>query len=306
MDADGERVAGIDDTQRPLDPLGGLLLGSLEERSLLGKLPNSLDELPGISAPLPHLGPAWTELTPPLLRCSGAVTPKKQPYPPRLRRIRLADCDPTTPTGSRRNRVFASKAAIKHTTRHATRHTRRRWRRRRPPPAPGRSVGRGASRAPLDRSRGGSHPGGASGDAGQADAEPAVLDSPIVTPATSAQAQLRKPRDRRSCADAVRPPGRVPSDSAVDAGRRPHAPTARNPVGFRQAWPADETACHPEAPSAREPNRDAESILGRHCGPANRPPISYGRRLATRLDARHGAARHGSSRQEKSSRDCPD
>jgi len=48
-----ERVVGVGDARRPLDPLGRFLPGALGERSLLGELPNGLDELPEIAAPLP-------------------------------------------------------------------------------------------------------------------------------------------------------------------------------------------------------------------------------------------------------------
>jgi hypothetical protein len=49
----GERVIGVGDARRPLDPLSCFLPCSLGERSLLGELPNGLDELAEIAAPLP-------------------------------------------------------------------------------------------------------------------------------------------------------------------------------------------------------------------------------------------------------------
>jgi hypothetical protein len=49
----GERVVSVSDARRPLDPLRRFLFGSLGERSLLGELPNGLDELAEIAAPLP-------------------------------------------------------------------------------------------------------------------------------------------------------------------------------------------------------------------------------------------------------------
>jgi hypothetical protein len=49
----GERVIGVGDARRPLDPLGRFLPCSLGERSLLRELPNGLDELPEIPASLP-------------------------------------------------------------------------------------------------------------------------------------------------------------------------------------------------------------------------------------------------------------
>ena len=57
LDPGGERVVGVGDTRRPLDPLGRFLPGTLRERSPLDDCAYGLDELPEIAASLPQPGP---------------------------------------------------------------------------------------------------------------------------------------------------------------------------------------------------------------------------------------------------------